>query len=451
MRRTTAGVRARAVRFGAAVGLSAASFGMAVSAASAQTRDDVPLALPAIAAPQTPAPATSGGLGDLLTRERLFGDWGGTRTKMQSNGTKFDVSFTQFFDWAPKRDSLTDQTVEQSYFYGGKFDIEDVSDLSKLAWKGLSMAAHVEIRYGDVPLLSGGTLIPTNTALLFPENMDTKARLSALNFTQTLNPHVAVSVGRFNMIDLYRQPYTGGRGEDKFMNLSFVLPTMSIRTVPPVAEGVIFTVLRGAEPVATAGLIESTDEGFFKNGATVLWNVVLPVKPFSLPGHYSVGGEISSVSATSLDQSVWLLLPPFNQPAELKTGAWTLNITFDQALAVDPNDATKHFGVFGVLGVSDANPTPIQPFLILGVGGHALLRGRPNDTFGVGYSLNGLSSDFKDALQPVRIRNEQAGELYYNVAIAPWSLVTADLQFVDPFAVGSKTRTFFAVRWKLLF
>jgi len=29
--------------------------------------------------------------------------------------------------------------------------------------------------------------------------------------------------------------------------------------------------------------------------------------------------------------------------------------------------------------------------------------------------------------------------------------VTADLQFVDPFAVGSRTRTFFSVRWKLIF
>jgi porin len=396
-------------------------------------------------------PANTTSLQELLGRDNLFGDWGGARTKMQNAGTKFDVTFTQFFQWAPQTDTPPLGDVTQHYLYGGKFDVMDTSDLSKIAWKGLSVTGHLEVRYGDVPLLTGGTLIPTNTALLFPENQDTKARLSALNFTQVLNSHASVSIGRFNMVDLYDRAYTGGRGIDKFMNLSFVMPPISIRTVPPVAEGVIFSILNGSDVVATAGLIESTDEGFFKNGATVLWNVALPVHLFTMPGHYSVGGQFSSTVATSLDQSAWLLLPPFNTTPATVQGAWTLNVSFDQAIAVDPNDSKKNFGVFGVLGVSDANPTPIQPFFTIGVGGHSLLRSRPNDTFGVAYALNGLSSDFVTFVQPARLRNEQGGELYYNVAIAPWSLVTADLQFVDPYALGSSTRTFFAIRWKLIF
>ena len=101
---------------------------------------------------------------DLLKRDQLFGDWGGARGKMGTEGTKLDVSFTQFFQWVPNRDTplLQDPTgaVTTKYMYGGKFDIIDTSDLSKLAWKGLSMNAHVEIRFGDVPLLAGGTLIP---------------------------------------------------------------------------------------------------------------------------------------------------------------------------------------------------------------------------------------------------------------------------------------------------
>lgn len=398
-----------------------------------------------------PAAQTTGtALEDLLKQKQLTGDWGGNRTKMEQNGTKISASFTQFFDWAPVRQNAAGD-VEQDYLYGGKFDVMDTTDLSKIAWTGLSVSAHFELRYGDVPLLAGGTLIPTNTALLFPEAQDTKARLSSLNLTQVLNPHASVSVGRFNMLDLYDRAYTGGRGIDKFMNMSFVRPPISMRTVPPVAEGVIFNVYRGSEVAATAGLIESTDEGFFKNGATVLWNVTLPVKLFGGPSHYSVGGEFSSTVATSLDQSVWLLLPPFNNTAITKQGAFTLNVSFDQAIYVDPNDHSRNWGLFGTLGISDANPTPIQPFLILGAGGHTLLKGRPDDTFGIAYSLNALSNDFVEAVQPVRIRNEQAGEFYYNFAVTPWSLVTADLQFVDPFAVGSKTRTFFAVRWKLVF
>lgn len=423
---------------------------LSAAPAFAQDRDnDAAVGQVPQATQTTPAQTTS--LQELLGRQNLFGDWGGARTKMQNAGTKFDVTFTQFFQWAPQSDTPPLGDVTQHYLYGGKFDVMDTSDLSKIAWKGLSVTGHLEVRYGDVPLFEGGTLIPTNTALLFPEAQDTKARLSALNFTQVLNPHASVSVGRFNMVDLYDRAYTGGRGIDKFMNLSFVMPPISLRTVPPVAEGVIFSILNGSEVVATAGLIESTDEGFFKNGATVLWNVSIPVHLFTAPGHYSVGGQFSSTVATSLDQSAWLLLPPFNATPATVQGAWTLNVSFDQAIAVDPNDSKKNFGVFGVLGVSDANPTPIQPFFTIGVGGHSLLRNRPNDTFGVAYALNGLSSDFVTFVQPARVRNEQGGELYYNVAVAPWSLVTADLQFVDPFALGASTRTFFSVRWKLIF
>lgn len=427
-----------------------------VTSASAQDRA---AAAPPSSSPDqataTQAPAATTSLQDLLKREQLFGDWGGARGKMGAQGTKLDVSFTQFFQWVPNRDIplLQDPSgaVTTKYMYGGKFDIVDTSDLSKIAWKGLSVNAHVEVRFGDVPLFAGGTLIPTNTALLFPEPEETKARLSSLNFTQILNPHVAVSVGRFNTVDLYRRAYTGGAGEDKFMNLSFVVPPISLRTVPPVAEGVIFAVLRGSEVAATAGLIESTDAGFFKNGATVLWEVALPVKLFTKPGHYSVGGEFSSTVATALDQNPWILLPPLNNPVLTKQGAWTLNVTFDQAIAEDPNDPKSNFGVFGMLGVSDGDPSLIQPFFILGVGGNSLLRGRPYDTFGIAYSFNGVSADFKTAVEPIRLRNEQGGELYYNFALARWSKITADLQFIDPFAVGSRTRTFFSVRWQLIF
>jgi hypothetical protein len=189
---------------------------------------------------------------------------------------------------------------------------------------------HVELRSGEGPIFSGVTLIPTNTALLLPEPTETKARLSNLTFTQVLNPHVVASFGRFNTVDLYSvgKPYTGGEGIDRFMNLSMNAPPLTIRTIPPVAEGAIFTILHKGAPVATAGLIESTDEGFFANGATVIWNATVPIKPFTRPGHYSVGGEFSSTVATSTTQSDWLPIPG-GQPRATEQGAWTLNFNFD--------------------------------------------------------------------------------------------------------------------------
>ncbi len=72
--------------------------------------------------------------------------------------------------------------------------------------------------------------------------------------------------------------------------------------------------------MVTLGLIESTEDGFFENGATFMWNAALPVKlSKTLPGGISVGGEIGSFEGTSLDQSPWALIPSLNIP--LETGA----------------------------------------------------------------------------------------------------------------------------------
>ena len=62
------------------------------------------------------------------------------------------------------------------------------------------------------------------------------------------------------------------------MNLSTVFPPISLRTIPPSADGVIFSVLKGGRSAVTLGLIESTEGGFFENGATFMWNAALPVK-----------------------------------------------------------------------------------------------------------------------------------------------------------------------------
>ena len=110
----------------------------------------------------------------------------------------------------------------------------------------------------------------------FPESDGTHAKISSLYGTQVFENKFVLQFGRFNTLDLYSaHPFTGGEGIDRFMNLSLVAPPISARTVPPSTEGVIFSVLKGAHPALTLGLIESTEDGFFENGATFMWNAGL--------------------------------------------------------------------------------------------------------------------------------------------------------------------------------
>jgi porin len=398
--------------------------------------------LAAQTATQDPAPPAT-----WLTQPELLGNWGGARTKLGEKGTRIDASFTQFFDWVPVGDD------ERGFDYGGKFDIKTRSDFSQYGWKGFSIDAHVELRFGDVPLLSGGTFIPTSTALLFPDSSGTAAQISALFGTKVFDNKYVLQFGRFNTLDLYSaHPFTGASGIDRFMNLSLVAPPVSGRTVPPVAEGVLFTVLRGPAPALTVGLIESTEGGFFDNGATFMWSYSLPVKLSEKPGGIGIGGEISSFTGTSLDQSPWAIIPIFDIPLEQKQGTWTLNATVDQFVWMHPNDPTKGMGVFGMFGVSDSNPSFLNIQSFIGFGGAAPFEGRSGDNWGAAYFYNGISGDLEETLEPfLRTRDEQGIELFYTYAPVKWSRISADLQLIDPTSVRAETRLFFALRWKVIF
>ena len=399
--------------------------------------------------PPPPAPpAPSAPASDILKRGELLGDWGGARTKMGQKGTTIDASYTQFFDWVPVGDD------DRGFDYGGKVDVKVQSNLSKSLWEGFSAAGHFEFRYGDVPLLAGGTFIPTSTALLFPDSSGAHAKVTSLYGTQVFENQFVLQFGRFNTLDLYSvHPFTGGSGIDRFMNLSLVAPPLSARTVPPSAEGVMFSVLKGTHPALTLGLIESTEDGFFDNGATFMWNAALPVKlSKTLPGGISVGGEIGSFEGTSLDQNPWVFIPALGIPLETVQGAWTLNVSVDQYVWMHPNDMTKGMGFFGMFGVSDDNPSPLRTQMFVGFGGAAPFEGRSMDSFGAAFFYNDTSNDLADTVAPILpIRNEQGVELYYAWAPVGWSRVTADLQVIDPFLLRSETRIFFGVRWKIIF
>jgi porin len=401
------------------------------------------------AAVPTQAPLT---VKDWVNRPQMLGDWGGARTRAEDNGFQLGASWTQFFQWAPMTSPNGDT---RDYLYGGKADFRATGDFGKMndKWNGLSAAAHVEFRYGEVPLLPGGTFVPVNSALLMPGREDFVIDITSIYVTKMFGDTMMLQAGRFNMFDNYERPFTGGGGTEKFNNLAFVLPPLLARTTPMVAEGVFFSTLKDGDPRFTVGLYESTRDGFFKNGATVFGALNMPLKIWEAPGHYTVTGTFSSVEATSLDQSDYVLVPtPVVTPVlATKSNAWTIDVKFDQYLLWDPATKTG-FGVFGMFGASDANPSVVDIFGHVGIGGTSPIPGRTNDSFGAGYYFNGISNTLIDTLAPaVRLRDENGFEGYYNVAVTGWSKVQGDVQFVDPFAVGSKTRWFFSIRWKLNF
>lgn len=391
---------------------------------------------------------------DFLQRPTLLGDWGGLRTDFSKRGIEIKPSLTQFYQ------GLVGGDGDRSFQYGGKLDLLVNIDGQKLGlWPGLFVTSHLAYRYGDTLRGTGGTLMPVNTALLFPKPTNDVFAITSLVFTQFLSEHFGVSIGKFDTVDLYQKPFTGGYGLDKFMNLAFTAPPLDARTFPPVTLGAALTVLYEKEPVVSAGVLNSTNtpttSGFDelgKDGWTGFGTLTLPLKPFGRSGHYSIGGAYSSLVANSLTQNPFVFLPQLDIPVKQKQGVWTVNFTFDQYLYQDRNNPNVGWGLFGTVGGSDGNPSPLQLFAHGGIGGNSPIPRRESDDFGIGYYYAGVSNDLKKTLRLfVPIDDEQGVEIFYNLALTGWLHLTADVQIIDPFLARRDTATVFGMRGQIVF
>jgi porin len=172
-----------------------------------------------------------------------------------------------------------------------------------------------------------------------------------------------------------------------------------------------------------------------------------------LPGHQGLLGTYSTGTYTNLSSSVYF------QPGEgivvdstPTEGSWSLGYSFDQSFYVASDDPKKRWGVFGMLGIADDNPSPVRWFGSAGLAGTSPISGRSEDTFGAGYYYTGVSGAITD-LAPVLLPlgDEQGVEVYYNVAVTPWFHVTPDIQFVDPFRDAVEESVLLGVRGKIEF
>jgi porin len=128
-----------------------------------------------------------------------------------------------------------------------------------------------------------------------------------------------------------------------------------------------------------------------------------------------------------------LLVPV--QPAKTQNYTWTIYYNFDQYLWNPSNDPTRGVGIFFRFGASDGQVNPVKYAYNVGLSGNGVVPGRPDDTFGVGWSRvqfsNNLVPFLRDALH-LGLDHEDAVEMYYNFAVTRWLGLTVDLQIVNP-------------------
>jgi porin len=391
--------------------------------------------------------------GSLCCRPKLLGDWGGLRPHLAERGLNFDLYSTNFYS------QVFNGGLQETAQYRGRLDLLlNINGERAGLWKGLFIDLHGESIWGNTINQYTGALSPVSIAQAVPVPNGAVAALTGVKFTQFLSENFLVYGGKINTLDDYHQPFTGGgRGVDGFWNTAFAFNPIFARTVPYSAYGFGAAYLRNLEPVLSFAVLDAlstpTTTGFsefFDNGVVLVPAINIPTNFRGRPGHQGISGTWSSRRYLNTDRSAFLNVLQGAPVSTLRRdGAWSLAYNFDQALRVSPCDPRRMWGVFGNLGLADTNPSPIRWFASLGVGGSAL-RGRPLDTFGMGYYYLGLNRSFKDLL-PGRLRDEHGLEAFYNFAVTPWCHITPDVQFILPALQRAEHMWFFGLRAKLDF
>jgi porin len=375
------------------------------------------------------------------------------RSDLRQAGVDLKLSNTNFYQ------GLAAGTGDHSFEFGGKFEALATFDLSRFGfWSGFSLTTKFEHNYGESANGRGGTLLPVNTALAFPGLGNHQGSdLSTFYLTQKFNDMFSLSVGKFNMIDKVAATPLRGGGNDTFMNVGLAAPVTGL--TPPYIFGAIATIK--TEPAIftvmaydpKSAVHRSGFEDPFRTGVTFLGSVTVPVKPFGLTGYQGFKVITSTKNGTDLANVPQLLLPPEARGAtSTKGNPWFVSYSFQQYLVQDPNDPGTGWGIFGEIGISDGNPTPLDWSAYFGIGGTSPLPGRTQDRFGVGYFRYSLSNDLVAGLLPVVVlRDEQGIEIFYNFAVTNTFKVTADVQIITPVLGGRNTAVVTGLRTQVLF
>lgn len=388
----------------------------------------------------------SGAAGDWSTRQTLTGDWGGARSSLARNGATLDLRYTAFYQ------GLASGTGNQDFEYGGKVDIFIDLDSAKMGlWEGGGFRSHFEYRHGDAPANRGGAIFAVNTALYWPVDTPEQLVATSLYFTQKLGERSSIAVGKFNPVDLLAaDPFYGGWGIDRFMNIIFAAPPSGL--VPVVFMGAIASVR--TEPVSWTLMVfdpkDRTNDyvpgDLFETGVNVSLTGAHATTLAGRKTSYSVTANYSS--AEGVDYSS---LPP-GVGTTTKKGSYNVAFEFKHNLQESAALPSANWGFYVKAAVADGNPNYVQSSVTAGIGGRALFFGRPQDSFGLGAFRYNLSDVLQSTLSPAtRFRDESGIEAFYSYAVTPWLYVGADIQYIKPAAGSFQNALIPALRCQIRF
>jgi len=268
-------------------------------------------------------------------------------------------------------------------------------------WNGGGFHTHLTYRSGDLPAFRGGALWPASTGSILPLGEEETLVASSLYVSQRLGKPGSILLGKINAVDLLaNDPFYGGWGNHRFMNLALVAPPSGV--LPPVITGMIsnwhiapFTLTFMAyDPHDRTG--DYWEDDFFSDGVNLSLGGTWTDKVLKRPSSINFTGIYSTEDSKDLSE---FLLPPDLQTGT-QDGAYNISVKISHLLLESASQPGQGLGIYGKAAIADGNPNPIEASFSGGVAGHRIVPGRPLDSFGVGYFYYKFSDDLKSAITP---------------------------------------------------
>lgn len=405
-----------------------------------------------------PVPPTWGG--DIGSRPRLTGDWGGQRDEWAKAGFVLD----QDVYWTAS--SIVDGGKNQTGGNWGNAVTSMHLDTAKAGlWKGGYFKVKAVTSFGHNIYADTGALVPPNEAWALP-TLESDTGLQEFSLLQLLSPKFGVMVGKLDLSvtpNVFYGDYRTG-----FANTSLNLPLASA-LVPLSAFGGGLVYLPNHDVhlsvlvLDPSGTIKDNDLGdAFDDGVMALATGDVKTHLGGLPGHHGLLLSYSDKERVSLvqdpsnllrlllteqfprlgdpgpvlrqiieERAPDLLIP--TEPLNTEDDTWAAVYSFEQFLWQPEGAPTRGVGMFFSAGVSDGRANPIKNSFTLGIGGKGVASARPNDNFGIGFSRTQFSDYFMAGLRDrfdIGLEHEDALEIYYSAAVTPWLTITPSVQAI---------------------
>ena len=350
--------------------------------------------------------------------------------------------------------------------YQGTWRMELKLDTAKMGlWPGGFLFMRVEQGYGHAVNAASGALLPPNINSTLPAPGLDDVVIPNLYFTQFLSEHIAVAFGKMDITGGDANEFAHIVGDERFIGSAFAANPAIALLAPYSPLGAAIILLPTHDLVVNLSAIDGdgtpTRSGFdtvFEGKTSYIAEARLATHFGGKTGHQLLGFVYGNGGYGELDQTLRAFIPDSGVSLGRSEDTWAVYYNFDQYLwiptiASDAKagpqvDPTRGVGIFGRMGVADESVNPIAQFYSFGLGGRGLGSGRPHDRWGLGWYYMKTSRDLPEFLH---LGDEQGVEAFYNYAVTPAFLITADLQVTESAKEGIGTAVIGGLRATLRF